>query len=312
MPRGSQRLLIALMLSSTHALVLRPALHTAHHARRTTLAMGADADALAEVASALIVLGEKLQKYSATLQDGDDAVAPPPPASPPPAPPPRPSPPPAAPSPSVLMTPGELAAARQKQQAYAAAHQAGGLMDESDAQWFQEGQANDDDDELPDFITAQPPPRKLYPGETYLEPEAFWDDNGDCLVDMPDWREARKQKQAASTPAAAAPPPAVVEQTPSPAPTLDEAARTEAFNAGREAAEALKAAARAEAEAEAAAQAAAAATKREKEPVPDWDGTVDEDAYFDDDPDEEIVDWRLARKASVTESVLPFLTDWKA
>ena len=39
-----------------------------------------------------------------------------------------------------------------------------------------------------------------------------------------------------------------------------------------------------------------AATKPEKQPAPDWDGTVDEDAYFDDDSDEDLPDWRLARR----------------
>ena len=40
-------------------------------------------------------------------------------------------------------------------------------------------------------------PRALYAGETTVDESAWWDDDGEYLGEMPDWREVRRQKAAA-------------------------------------------------------------------------------------------------------------------
>ena len=41
-------------------------------------------------------------------------------------------------------------------------------------------------------------PRALYAGETTVDESAWWDDDGEYLGEMPDWREVRRQKAAAA------------------------------------------------------------------------------------------------------------------
>ena len=131
---------------------------------------------------------------------------------------------------------------------------------EEDAQWFRkEGEG-----ELPEWLKdSGAPPRQLYPGETELDASAWFDDEGDCLVDMPDWRQARAAKEG--------------RQAPQPAPDAAVATRSP------EATAAATAAAFAAFEAEAAAKAAKAREAREASDVAEWDGQADETAYFDYD-----------------------------
>ena len=37
-------------------------------------------------------------------------------------------------------------------------------------------------------------PRALYAGETTVDESAWWDDDGEYLGEMPDWREVRRRK----------------------------------------------------------------------------------------------------------------------
>ena len=46
-------------------------------------------------------------------------------------------------------------------------------------------------------------PRALYAGETTVDESAWWDDDGEYLGEMPDWREVRRQKAAAQEAATA-------------------------------------------------------------------------------------------------------------
>ena len=142
---------------------------------------------------------------------------------------------------------------------------------DEDAGWFKQGRQDDE----PEWLNKDevPAPRELYSGETSLDPSAWFDDDGDCLVDMPDWREARAQRLG--QPAPAPPKPAK--------PRLSEgvaeaAAAAAAKMAKEQAAKAARAKAREAAGAEA------------------WDGQADESAYFDYDIDDDLPDWRDARK----------------
>ena len=41
-------------------------------------------------------------------------------------------------------------------------------------------------------------PRALYAGETTVDESAWWDDDGEYLGEMPDWREVRRRKALAA------------------------------------------------------------------------------------------------------------------
>ena len=112
-------------------------------------------------------------------------------------------------------------------------------------------------------------------GEKSIDPAALFDDDGDCLVDMPDWRSERAEKLG------------------KPAPPQPKATAPRGLSEGVAAAAAAAAAEMAKTEA---AKKAASKALAEQEGTKEWDGTADEGAYFDYDVDDDLPDWRESRK----------------
>ena len=112
-------------------------------------------------------------------------------------------------------------------------------------------------------------------GEAEAPSELRFDDDGDCLVDMPDWRETRARQLGKPAP----PPPKAV------APRLSEGVAAAAAAAAAKMTKELAA--------KAAAKAAASPARVEEA---EWDGSADEGAYFDYDVDDDLPDWRESRK----------------
>ena len=112
-------------------------------------------------------------------------------------------------------------------------------------------------------------------GEKSIDPSALFDDDGDCLVDMPDWRSVRAEKLG------------------KPAPPEPTATAPRGLSEGVAAAAAAAAAEMAKSEA---AKKARMARLAEQEGTKEWDGTADEGAYFDYDIDDDLPDWRESRK----------------
>ena len=167
-----------------------------------------------------------------------------PPPSPPPSPPPPSPPPPSPPPPSAPPSAPPKAAA--------AGFMGSAAESNEDAAWFRE------EGEGPSELTA-----------------LMFDDDGDCLADMPDWRSVRAQKLG---------------KPPPPEPT---ATAPRGLSEGVAAAAAAAAAEMAKAEA---ARNARLARLAEQEGTKEWDGTADEGAYFDYDIDDDLPDWRESRK----------------
>ena len=112
-------------------------------------------------------------------------------------------------------------------------------------------------------------------GEKSIDPSALFDDDGDCLVDMPDWRSERAEKLG------------------KPAPPQPKATAPRGLSEGVAAAAAAAAAEMTKTEA---AKKAASKALAEQEGTKEWDGTADEGAYFDYDIDDDLPDWRESRK----------------
>ena len=112
-------------------------------------------------------------------------------------------------------------------------------------------------------------------GEKSIDPAALFDDDGDCLVDMPDWRSERAEKLG------------------KPAPPQPKATAPRGLSEGVAAAAAAAAAEMAKTEA---AKKVASKALAEQEGTKEWDGTADEGAYFDYDVDDDLPDWRESRK----------------
>lgn len=146
---------------------------------------------------------------------------------------------------------------------------------EEDAKWFRE---KGEEDELPKWLigSGAPPPRALYPGETSLDPAAWFDDDGECLADMPDWRSVRAAKEGRTAPPAPEPTTATL------SPEATAAATAAAYAAFEAAAEAKAAKAR--------------EARLASDDAEEWDGQADETAYFDYDIDDDLPDWREARR----------------
>ena len=254
------------------------------------------ASALADVGAAMVALGRTVEVLAATLNVAGPP-SPPSAASPPP--------PPAASQEQArtLLSPDELLATvpaavatllegrMVKSSATAAPPPspppkaaASGFMgtaaeSDEDASWFRQEVEDDEAGALSEWASAEgvTAPRALYPGEQSLDSSAWFDDDGDCLVDMPDWRETRARQLGKPAPL----PPKVA------APRLSEGVAAAAAAAAAKMAVELAAKAAAK---------AAAAARPEAAGREEWDGSADESAYFDYDIDDDLPDWRESRK----------------
>ena len=203
---------------------------------------------LSTVPAAVASLLEGRMVKSTSAPSPSPPSSPPPPSAPPPSPPPPSAPPPSAPPPSAP-PPSPPPSAPPK--AAAAGFMGTAAESNEDAAWFrQEGE-----------------------GPTELSALMF-DDEGDCLVDMPDWRSVRAEKLG------------------KPAPPEPTATAPRGLSEGVAAAAAAAAAEMAKSEA---AKKARLARLAEQEGTKEWDGTADEGAYFDYDIDDDLPDWRESR-----------------